>query len=74
MGCVLCNLFFSLLEVYHTFPAQIIKMVDKLEINQTIELNVTQQAIVKLNFISYLSLLNSNKLIKQKKRQVFWKI
>lgn len=38
---VLCNLFSSLLEIYHTFPAQVIKMVDKLEINQIIEVNVT---------------------------------
>lgn len=41
MGCVLGNLVFSLLEIYHAFPAQIIKMVDKLEINQIIEVNVT---------------------------------
>lgn len=40
-GCVLCNLFFSLLEIYHTFHAQVTKMVDKLEINHIIEANVT---------------------------------
>lgn len=40
MGCVLYSLFFSLLEIYHTFSAQIIKVVDKLKINPVIEVNV----------------------------------
>lgn len=38
--------FFSLLETCHTTPAQIIKIVDKLEVDQNIEVNVTWQAIV----------------------------
>lgn len=66
---MLFAVFFSLLETYHTTPAEIIKIVDKLEIDQKIEVNVTWQAIAKLSWISYLCFPNANKLFQKEKRK-----